>query len=75
LRIAAARRHDDTLELGLSMETGPTEGDEIVELQGGRVFLEPLAAAVLDDRVLDAHVHGEQLHFELQPQPSQVPDE
>jgi iron-sulfur cluster assembly protein len=69
LRIAAARGDDDTFELGLSMETAPTEGDEVVELEGGRVFLEPLAAAALDDRVLDAHVHGAELHFEVKPQP------
>jgi Fe-S cluster assembly iron-binding protein IscA len=70
LRIAAARRHEDTLELGLSMEAAPTEGDEVVELEGGRVFLEPLAAAALDDQVLDAHVHGAELHFEIRPQAS-----
>ena len=66
LRIAATRRADDSLELALSIESAPAEGDEVVELEGARVFLEPLAAAVLEDRRLDAHVHGEQLHFEMQ---------
>ena len=41
-------------ELKLSAE--PTPGDEIVERAGARVFLETGAAAMLDDRVLDAQV-------------------
>jgi iron-sulfur cluster assembly protein len=68
LRIAATRRDDEGVELELSMESAPAEGDAVVELDGARVFLEPLASAVLDDRVLDAHMHGDKLHFEMQPQ-------
>jgi iron-sulfur cluster assembly protein len=51
LRIAGA-------EDGLSVSTAgmPEEGDEVVEEQGARVFLEPNAAAILDDKVLDATV-------------------
>jgi iron-sulfur cluster assembly protein len=68
LRIAATRRGDEGVELRLSMESAPTEGDAVVELDGARLFLEPLASAVLDDRVLEAHEQGEGLRFELQPQ-------
>ncbi|MGH6692950.1 MAG: Fe-S cluster assembly protein HesB [Gammaproteobacteria bacterium] len=41
----------------LSVSTAglPEEGDQVVEDQGARVFLEP-AAAMLDDKVLDASV-------------------
>jgi Fe-S cluster assembly iron-binding protein IscA len=42
----------------LSVSTAglPEEGDQVVEDQGARVFLEPAAAAMLDDKVLDASV-------------------
>jgi iron-sulfur cluster assembly protein len=42
--------------LSVSAAGGPAEGDQIVEKEGARVFLEPQAAAVLDDKVLDAQV-------------------
>jgi hypothetical protein len=34
----------------------PNKADQIVEDQGARVFLEPDAALMLDDKVLDATV-------------------
>jgi iron-sulfur cluster assembly protein len=41
----------------LSVAAGrPEEGDQIVEKEGARVFLEPQAAAILDDKVLDAQL-------------------
>jgi iron-sulfur cluster assembly protein len=66
LRIAATRSEDDSFNLGLSMESAPAEGDAVVELSGARVFLEPLASAVLEDRVLEAHEQGDELRFEVQ---------
>jgi iron-sulfur cluster assembly protein len=68
LRIAATRRGDESIDLGLSVESAPTEGDAVVELDGARVFLEPLASAVLEDRVLEAHERADELRFEVQPQ-------
>jgi iron-sulfur cluster assembly protein len=46
--------------LGVSTAGMPEEGDQVVEDQGARVFLEPAAAVMLDDKVLDATVdeHG-----------------
>lgn len=35
---------------------GPEEGDRIVEKEGARVFLDQHAAAILDDKILDAQV-------------------
>ncbi|MGH9230516.1 MAG: Fe-S cluster assembly protein HesB [Acidimicrobiales bacterium] len=47
----------------------PEEGDQVVEDQGARVFLEPAAAAILDDKVLDATVDERgRIGFVLTPQ-------
>lgn len=40
--------------LTLTMEPGPIEGDAVVETAGARLFLDPVAAAILDDKELDA---------------------
>lgn len=37
----------------------PAENDQVIESAGARVFLEPQAAAYLDDKVLDAQVDEE----------------
>jgi iron-sulfur cluster assembly protein len=50
--------------LSVTTADGPAEGDQIVEKEGARVFLEPQAAAVLDDKVLDAQV-GDQGNVEF----------
>jgi iron-sulfur cluster assembly protein len=42
--------------LSVSPVAGPDESDQIVEEASARVFLEPNAAVVLDDKVLDAQV-------------------
>lgn len=55
--------------LSVSTAGMPEEGDQIVEDQGARVFLEPSAAAVLDDKVLDATVDDEgRVGFVVAPQ-------
>jgi iron-sulfur cluster assembly protein len=38
----------------LSLVEAPTEGDEVIEDDGARVFVEPLAATMLADVALDA---------------------
>lgn len=55
LRIAA--ENTNTAEgLTLSLATAPQEGDQVVDASGARLFLEPTAATVLDDKALDADV-------------------
>jgi iron-sulfur cluster assembly protein len=51
--------------LRLSVVSLPAEDDEVIEDQGARVFLEPDAASLLDDKVLDASVDQGQLAFTL----------
>ncbi|MDM4761991.1 iron-sulfur cluster biosynthesis family protein [Galbitalea sp. SE-J8] len=54
LRIAADAT--DAAELTLAVVTEPQPDDQVVESAGARVFLEPNAALLLDDKVLDADV-------------------
>jgi iron-sulfur cluster assembly protein len=41
----------------LALTEGPASGDQVVEEGGARVFVEPAAAAVLEDKALDAQVN------------------
>jgi Fe-S cluster assembly iron-binding protein IscA len=43
----------------------PAEDDEVIEERGARVFLEPEAASLLDDKVLDASVDENQVAFTI----------
>lgn len=62
-------------ELELSVTPQPDAGDMVVEGAGAAVFLEPTAAAVLDDKVLDAQPVNEggqeQVRFAIAPQDEQ----
>jgi Fe-S cluster assembly iron-binding protein IscA len=40
--------------LTLALAAGPATGDDVVENSGARVFLEPEAGALLEDKTLDA---------------------
>lgn len=55
IRIATTQ-HEGTEALTLDTAPEPEEGDQIIEQEGARVFLEPGAAAALGDKVLDAQV-------------------
>jgi len=56
--------------LALSLADGPQAGDQVVEDAGVQVYVQPDAAAVLDDKALDARV-GEtgEVSFQLQSRP------
>lgn len=56
LRIATQSRPEAEGSLSLAVAEGPQAGDEIVEAQGARVYLEPDAASILDEMTLDASV-------------------
>lgn len=42
--------------LAVDVTPAPEEADQVVESAGARVFLEPTAAEMLDDKVLDAQL-------------------
>lgn len=54
LRIASAGQSDSSF--AVSTTTQPEPDDQVVEHNGATVYLEPAAAALLDDKVLDAGV-------------------
>jgi iron-sulfur cluster assembly protein len=61
---------NDEGALTLALTAGPAEGDEVIEAEGARVFLEPQAGELLDDKTLDAGVDPEgHLQFSLAQQP------
>jgi Fe-S cluster assembly iron-binding protein IscA len=67
IRIATGRNDDGSEGLSLSLADGPAEGDAVVDDDGSRVFLEPQAASMLDDKVLDAQRHEDHVHFVVAP--------
>lgn len=65
---------DDPDDPALAVTTTgwPLPGDQVVEMSGARVFLEPTAAGTLVDKVLDAEVDedgGIEFLVMLQPTP------
>jgi iron-sulfur cluster assembly protein len=64
LRMVAERSGTEA-NLQLSVVTLPAEDDEVIEERGARVFLEPEAASLLDDKVLDASVEQSQVAFTI----------
>lgn len=69
IRIAAHSANGDGTQLQLSVESGPAEGDEVIESDGGQVFVEEAASPFLEDKVLDASIaEDHSIQFEILPQ-------
>ena len=69
LRVTAEET-DDGVELQFDEASEPQDGDEVVERDGARLFLDPVAAEVLADQVLGADAHGDHYHFTFEDQPT-----
>ena len=55
--------------LALSLAEGPQAGDQVIGEAGAQVYVQPDAAAALDDKALDARVtETGEVSFQLQPQ-------
>jgi Fe-S cluster assembly iron-binding protein IscA len=65
LRIASGETTATGPSLELSLVNGPEATDREVRTGGARVFVEPLVSEVLDDKILDARLDGDQVHFVL----------
>ncbi|MEA2248789.1 MAG: iron-sulfur cluster assembly protein [Solirubrobacteraceae bacterium] len=68
LRIARATAPDGQEGLALSLTDGPAPDDAVVEGGGAPVFVDAAAAPIVDDKVLDAEVDGDQVGFMLRDQ-------
>jgi Fe-S cluster assembly iron-binding protein IscA len=66
LRIAATS--DAQLTVGIA--TAPAPGDQVIEDQGARVFVDPGAAPLVDGAQLEAQSQGDQIAFALTPRGS-----
>ena len=64
LRMVAERAGTEA-NFQLSVVPLPAEDDEVIEERGARIFLEPEAASLLDDKVLDASVEQNQVAFTI----------
>jgi len=60
-----AEREGPQVNFQLSVVPVPAEDDEVIEEQGARVFLEPDAASLLDDKVLDAKLEQNKVAFTI----------
>ena len=49
----------------LSVVGPPAEDDEVIEAEGARVFLDPEAASLLGDKILDASIESNQVGFTM----------
>jgi iron-sulfur cluster assembly protein len=51
--------------LQLTVVAGPADGDQVIDSDGGPVFVDALATPLLDDKVLDANVTDQAVQFEI----------
>ena len=63
-----AEEVDGEVELSIDDASEPTEGDEVVERDGARIFLDAVAADALADQVIGVHAHGDHFHFTFEDQ-------
>jgi Fe-S cluster assembly iron-binding protein IscA len=66
----SAVESDGEVEVSIEDATEPAEGDQVVERDGARVFLDAVAAEALADQVLGVHTHGDHFHFTFDDQPA-----
>jgi iron-sulfur cluster assembly protein len=65
LRISPGAPTPEGTPLELQIAPGPEENDQTVENGGATVYVEGQVAEVLDDKVLDAAVEGDQVRFTI----------
>jgi Fe-S cluster assembly iron-binding protein IscA len=68
LRISAQPNADAARDLGATFVMCPERGDQLVQVRGARVFLDPVASGQLRNKVLDARVQPGGVAFALSEQ-------
>jgi Fe-S cluster assembly iron-binding protein IscA len=56
------------VELEIEEVEEPVVDDQLVERDGVKVYLDPVAASALDDQVLGIHAHDDHFHFSFDEQ-------
>jgi len=69
VRISQGVGADGQPAVGLALAVAPEPGDAVVEDANVPVFLAPEVADLLDDKILDAQLEGDQIAFRLGEQP------
>jgi iron-sulfur cluster assembly protein len=75
LRISATGESNGESALEFELAAAAQEGDEVVREGGAVVFLDERAAAILADKTLDVHAHGDHFHFSLDEQEAEAEQE
>jgi iron-sulfur cluster assembly protein len=65
LRITVEDADEQRVGLGLDVVPEPEVEDQVVDTMGANVFLDPQAAELLDDKVLDATYVDDTITFEI----------
>lgn len=75
LRISPMDQPLDAEGPGLQVELarGPQSQDAVVEVEGARIFLAPVAVETMEDKVLDADIDGDQVRFAVLQQTKEPP--
>jgi iron-sulfur cluster assembly protein len=60
---------DGEVELEIEEAEEPIADDQVVEREGVRIFLDPVAASALDDQVIGVDAHEDHFHFTFDDQP------
>jgi iron-sulfur cluster assembly protein len=64
--VSSSPEPGDPGALQITAAAAPGQNDQVIDAAGAHVYLEPQAAAYLEDKVLDAQVDSEgQAHFSL----------
>jgi Fe-S cluster assembly iron-binding protein IscA len=56
------------VELEIEEANDPVADDQLVEREGVKIYLDPVAASALDDQVLGIHGHDDHFHFSFDDQ-------
>ena len=59
---------DGEVELEIEEANEPVADDQLVERDGVKVYLDPVAAAALEDQILAIHGHDDHFHFSFDEQ-------
>jgi hypothetical protein len=59
---------DGEVELEIEEAGDPVANDQLVERDGVKVYLDPVAATALDDQVLGIHGHDDHFHVRFEDQ-------